>query len=89
MSLDDKLLYNELIGKKMIETALNLDESLVEILNIEVKRLKQLVEGNNAPEEMQRTNNLVKNVILALTITDEKIKTGIDLCFSKTEARHF
>lgn len=89
MSMDEKNLCNALIGKRMIETAVNLDESLVEILKVEVRRLKQLTKGNYAPEEMQRTNNLIKNIIMALTITDEKIKTGIDLCFGNIETKHF
>lgn len=83
--MDEKNLCNDLIGKKMVETAVNLDEALVEILRVEVKRLKQLAKNNNAPEEMQKTSILIKNIIMALIITDEKIKTGIDLCFgSKT-----
>lgn len=86
--MDEKYTCNESIGKKMIEVALNLDESLVEILRIEVKRLKQLTKGDYAPEEMKRTNNLIRNIIMALAITDEKIKTGIDLCSSENETNH-
>lgn len=72
----------------MIETAVNFDESLVEILRVEVKRLKQLLKSSNALEELQKTNNLVKNIIIALSITDEKIKTGIELYMSDSENKH-
>ena len=87
--MDEKYVSNELIGKKMIENAVNLDESLAEILKVEVRRLKQLIKINTAPEELLRTNHLIKNIIIALTITDEKIKTGIDLCFGSTETKRF
>lgn len=76
----------KLIGKRLIEAAVNLDESLVEILKVEVKRLKQLAKNNNDIAELQRINNLIKNIILALTITDEKIRTGIDLCLGNAES---
>ncbi|MDD4503955.1 MAG: hypothetical protein PHS15_03895 [Clostridiaceae bacterium] len=87
--MDEKNSSNELIGRKMIETAVSLDESLIEILKIEIRRLKQLAKTNNAPEELHRTNNLIRNIIMALTITDEKIKTGIDLCFGNINTKHF
>ena len=83
--MDDKNISSKIIGKKMIETAVHLDESLAEILKVEVKRLKQLAKSSNALEELQRTNHIIKNIIIALTITDEKIKTGIELCFSSNE----
>jgi hypothetical protein len=79
---------NRLIGKKIIETAVNLDESLVEILRIEVKRLKQLAKSDNATDELLKTSNLIKTIIMALTITDEKIRTGIDFFMSNSETEH-
>lgn len=72
----------------MIKTAINFDESLVEILKIEVKRLKKLARNSNSTEafeELQKTNNLIRNIILALTITDERIRLGIDLCMDDNE----
>lgn len=77
--MSDNNISNRLIAKKMIDTAINLDGVLVEILRIEVKKLKQFEQKDNAIEELQRTNNLIKNVIMALTLSDEKIRTGIDL----------
>lgn len=87
--MDEKVIDNKLIGKKMIETAISLDESLVEILKVEIRGLKQLAKNNNAPEEMHKINNLIKNIIIALTITDEKIRTGIDLCFGSKKNNQF
>lgn len=83
--MEDKNLCNKMIGKKMIENAINLDESLAEILKVEVKKLKQLAKTTNTPEELLKTNNIIKNIIIALTLTEEKIKMGIDLCFSDTD----
>ena len=76
---------NSLIGKKIIETAVNLDESLVEILRMEVKRMKQLAKSDIAANEFQKTNNIIRNIIIALLITDEKIKTGIDLYMNNSK----
>lgn len=86
--MEDKNLCNKMIGRKMIENAINLDESLAEILKVEVKKLKQLAKTTNTPEELLRTNNLIKNIIIALTLTEEKIRMGIDLCFSDTDKRN-
>ncbi len=82
----DETNLNRSIGKKMIETAINLDESLVELLKIEVKRLKQLTKSENTLEELQRSNKLIKNIIMTLTITDERIKTALELYFDNTES---
>lgn len=73
----------------MLETAIHLDESLAEILKVEVLRLKKLVKTNDAPQEIQRTNHLIKNVIMALLLTDEKIRTGMELCFSDSEENDY
>lgn len=82
--MEDNNLINKLIGKKMIENAINLDESLAEILRLEVRKLKILMKTANSPEELLKTNNMIKNIIIALTLTEEKIKMGIDLCCSDT-----
>jgi hypothetical protein len=81
--LDESNSDNILLGKRMIETAVNLDESLVDLLKIEIKRLKQLLRNDVAYEELHKTNNLVKNIIILITLTDEKIKTGLDLYLGK------
>jgi len=83
--LKEREINASFIGKKIIENAVKLDESLVDILKIEVRRLKQSIKSNNNLDELQRTNNLIKNIIIALTITDERIQTGIDLCMNNSE----
>lgn len=76
---------NKLVGEKLIKAAISLDESLVEILKVEVKRLKQLTKNDINLEELKKTNKLIKNIILALMITDEKVRTGINLCMDNNE----
>jgi hypothetical protein len=77
--LDEKNIDNILMGKRMIETAINLDESLSDLLKIEIKRLKQTAGKNETFEEFQKTNNLVKSIIMMIILTDDKIKTGLTL----------
>jgi hypothetical protein len=79
--LDDK--EAESIGKRMIDVALNMDESLVDLLRIEIKRLKQVMRNNGTLDEMQKTINLVRSIIITISLTDEKIKTGLDLYLGK------
>lgn len=76
---------NVMIGKRMIKTALDLDESLSELLKVEVRRLKQLAKDKTTFEDIQRTNNLIRNVIIAITLTEEIIKTGLELYHGRYE----
>lgn len=80
MELNNEELNDKQLGRKMIETAVNLDEALVEILKLEVRRLKILLKSDSVPEGLQSTSNIIKNIIIALTLTDDRIRTGIDLC---------
>jgi len=80
LELNNEELNDKQLGRKMIETAVNLDEALVEILKLEVRRLKILLKSDSVPEGLQSTSNIIKNIIIALTLTDDRIRTGIDLC---------
>jgi hypothetical protein len=82
--LDDKIPDSVIIGKRMIETAINLDESLAELLRVEVRRLKSLNKESDAHKEMQNTGNLVRSIIIAISLTDERIKTGLELYLGKS-----
>lgn len=86
--MNRKEIDDSTIGKKIIETAINFDESLVEILKIEVKRVKQLLKNNYNPIELQKTSKLIKYIIMALIITDEKMKAGIDFYISSNETKN-
>ena len=79
----EEISEDKLIGKKMIEAAVSLDESLAELLKVEIRRLKQLAK-NGVSEEIQKTNNLVRSIIIAITLTDGKIKAGLDLYLGRS-----
>ena len=68
------------LGHMMIMAAIKFDEALAELLKMEIRRLKQLTKENTITEESQKILNLVKSITIALMLTDEKIKTGMDLC---------
>jgi hypothetical protein len=70
---------NKRIGIKILETAVRMDETLVDILKLEVKHLKQQVKNNTYFEDVQRTDKLIRNIILALTVTEERMRTGLDI----------
>jgi hypothetical protein len=67
------------LGGKLILSALKLDESLAELLKIEVKWFKKFKMHNFDHDELKRMNTLLKNTIIALTLTEEKIRMGIEL----------
>lgn len=83
--MNNKRINKELIGEELIKTTINFEESLVEILKVEVKRIKKLAKNHNTLEELQKTNKLINNIIIAFMITDERIKTGLDLYMDNSE----
>lgn len=68
-----------LLGKKIVETAIKMDESLADLLKIEIKRLRQIPTTTGDYEEMHHIMKLVRSIIIAITLTDEKIRNGLDL----------
>lgn len=79
--MDDSTTDNRLIGIKIIENAIKLDETLIEILKKESRILKVGSKGEINPDELQKINSLIRNIIMVLTLTDDRIKTGINLYF--------
>ncbi|HWR19665.1 MAG TPA: hypothetical protein VN608_08580 [Clostridia bacterium] len=79
----DNSIDNASLGKSLILDAVNMDEALAELLKVEVKRLKKLVKEDAFFEEAQKTHTLLRYIIMALTLTDEKINVGINLCKNK------
>jgi len=66
----------------MLKAAVDIDESLVKILKSQIKRLGQMAKGKTDVEELQKINALIKNIIIALCLAEEKIKTGMELYLS-------
>ena len=85
IKLNGKEINKSLIGEKIIQNAINLDQALVEILKLEVKRMKKLAKTDDGLKELQKTNFLIKNIIIALTISDDKLQTGIDLYMAHSQ----
>lgn len=73
------LTSNKLIGIEIIENAISIDEALISILKIELKQLKKYKENETNEENLRRTIHLIRNIIIALTLTDDKLKLGIEL----------
>jgi len=79
MNLGDKKTDLKAIAVKMMKTAVSIDESLLKILKAEIKRLNQMAKGKIDAEELQRINTLIKNIVIALSFAEEKIKTGMEI----------
>jgi len=74
------------LSKRMIESAILMDEALAELLKVETKRMKKLISANSSADDLIKVNTLIKSIIYAMTLTDEKIKNGIELLeLNKTE----
>ncbi len=73
-----------LLGKKMIEAAINLDEALFSLLKVEIRRLTSALKKKESTEEdARKIANLIRSLIIAIQLTNEKVETGLDLCFLK------
>lgn len=68
------------MGEKIITAGISLDEGLAELLKLQIKSLKQLLKDDSPIDEIQKANSLLRNIIIGLNITDEKIRLGISLC---------
>ncbi|HOV70255.1 MAG TPA: hypothetical protein PLZ84_08035 [Clostridia bacterium] len=69
------------LGQRIIESAINLDQALIDLLKLEVKRLKRL-NADITVEELELINNLVKKIIFSLSLSEEKIRLGTELIIS-------
>ncbi len=68
------------LGKQLIESAIVMDQALAELLKIEAKKMKKLLNTPDSTEELEKNNLFLKSIIFLLTMTEEKIKNGISLC---------
>ncbi|SET70425.1 hypothetical protein SAMN05660297_03211 [Natronincola peptidivorans] len=76
---DASINYSKL-GKAMIETALLVDENLASLLKVEAQKIRKLLKSDVSLEELETTNTLIKNIIMAMMLTDEKMRYGLELC---------
>ncbi len=77
MALDDE----RRLGLKIIQTAVKIEESLAELLKFNVTKMKKLSrkKGDESIEEIFEINKVTRNIIIALTLTDERIRMGLEL----------
>lgn len=66
-------------GEKMILSALSMDEALAELLKAEVKNLKKMLGKESFVAEAVQMNHLLKKIIAAMMMTEEKIAQGIEI----------
>jgi hypothetical protein len=76
----DKKSENYLLGKMIIEAGVKLDEGIASLLKFQVKALNELLKNESPIDEIHKANILLRDIIIALNITEEKIRTGILLC---------
>lgn len=67
------------IGKQLIVNAISIDETLNEILKLEIKKVKNALNTQYEVDSIDALTKTLRNVIIALTLTEEKIKTGMIL----------
>jgi hypothetical protein len=65
------------IGKQLIINAIKIDETLNEILKLEIRKVRKSLNTDNEVDSINALSKTLRNVIIALTLTEEKIKTGM------------
>lgn len=75
----NKNIDEKLIGKKMILTAIKMEDTLANLLQVEVRILKKKLTNNCPNDDIQNVNKIIKNIILTLTVLDDRIKNGMEL----------
>ena len=80
MDLISDISQNYDIGKQLIVNAIKIDETLNEILRLEIRKVKKALNTDHEVDSINALSKTLRNVIIALTLTEEKIKTGMILC---------
>jgi hypothetical protein len=75
------------IGRRMIEAALKMEDNLAELLAVQIMHIKQLA-AKDLNQEIVNTNNLLRNIIFSLMLTEERIARGLELCGIKTNINY-
>lgn len=74
-----KDLDNQQVGRMLIRNAINMEDSLAELLRIEVKSVKKRLKDDYDYEYLQRTNKLIKYILYSMSMLDERIQVGLEL----------
>lgn len=73
------------LGIKMISSAINIDETLSQVLRLEINRAKKTLSKDSELEGINNLTKTLRNVIALLILTEERIEKGILLCNMKDE----
>lgn len=71
------------IARKIIDSTLKMEESLAELLSVQVLHIKKLA-GGDLGDEIVRTNILMRNIIMTLMLMDENMNRAIRLLEADT-----
>jgi hypothetical protein len=78
---------NVLLGRRMIDAALKMEDNLAELLSVQIMHIKQLA-AKDLNQEIANANNLLRNIIFSLMLTEERITRGLELCGIKTKINY-
>jgi hypothetical protein len=67
------------IGRRMLLSAVKMEDSLAELLKAEAKILRKSTLEGASNEDIQRTNRVIRYLFFSLTMIDDRIKTGLSL----------
>lgn len=79
-NIDEKIL-----AKKLIMDSLKIEESLVNILKLEVKVFNKKLNDNIEYSELEKLNKTLKHIIYVITILDDRIQKGFDILNNNSE----
>ncbi len=68
------------LGKRLIDSAVTIDEALAEMLKLEIKRAKKTINIQYEKDSISNLIRVLRTVIATLILTEEKIKIGMELC---------
>lgn len=71
---------NYKLGKRLIDSAVTIDEALAEMLKLEIKRAKKTINIQYEKDSISNLIRVLRTVIATLILTEEKIKIGMELC---------
>lgn len=73
-----KNMDHEYIGKRMLLSAIKIEESLAELLCVEIKILRKQIGIGGSYDEYKNVNKIIKYLIFSLSIVDDRIQERMD-----------
>lgn len=79
----NKYLDQKALGKKIVLSAIKIEESLAVLLRSEAKVLRKCCLNRVEVDDIKRANRMIKYVLFTLTIIDDRIEKGLDMMNDK------